>query len=736
MNAFHVKPGDTLTVISGEAPDRVEQTAARELASYLQQIMGRDIPAASQAEGKVIVLGTSASAPLIREQVKAHGLGALKPDGFVIAPIDENRLYIMANNGNGVLYGVYAFLEALGVGFAPAGLDRVSDRMVRKDEFAVSQIRREEPSFPVRGIHLLMGWPKEVFVEKRPFYETDVRKFLPIYCNGLDWMAKHRLNTRIIWLIWFGGGEQCRYFWSRENQKCDDGISGLIRYRDYSKLRWAEKYGEQISRNQELLKAIIEYAADRGIRICIWGGAEPAFPGGLMEAYPEFGRNGRLQYADNEEVWLRFTESRFRELFETFPGLGGYMYVIARDCGNDIADIDAKSDQDTASVLKDGRGEPLQHGRIERVARLNQAMLRGRDRAGSKAEIVFWPWGFLSGNFGPMGDKWNGMRCQVVARRLNWALPSEITIHSRSYSTEPIEQQYFINPHIGEFTPQHREWVALHQYAEHYGLNCFPVVYWESTWRERARYFHARGVAGLMLEAGYEPGIQDPGGLNLCDIDLYGFARLAWDVAVDRDAVWKEWSVIYFPTAAKVVIDILKPFYRLARTMYYIDDIDGTVPQRVNFQDLSFDEVIHYNVPMSREHGLAMIARRDEPVRLLEQALNKLVAARNVLSPDVVGSWETNMRAQLAMARLFREFVAVSVRYSLLERGLAEENDRENLMTSLMRIEECVRDLNPPVPPAMHRVCEWGYMSGQEYRTCFTSFIKECRRRLEQINDG
>jgi len=569
---------------------------------------------------------------------------------------------------------------------------------------------------------------KDVFAERRAFYDTDVRAYLPVYTRAIDWMAKYRLNAAALWLWWFGASPGTRWYWSRDGECCSDTVSGLILYRDYPKLRWAERYGDQVRRNRELLRDILRYAADHGVRITIGGFAEPGYPGGLCRAYPEFGADG-AQYIEHEPAWLRFQESRFRELFETFPGLGGYLYVLADDSGPH-ADVRGRRRDPDGRYIVDGHGDAIANEKLARLVRMNEAMLRGRDAAGSRADIRFWEWaavGVYPGDATFMGR----MKARVSVARLNALLPEAICIHMRMSAGEPTEPQV-LNPFLTQWD-RHCRSVALHQAAEHLGLTLFPPVFWESSWKERAQYARRCGIEGLTLETGYWPGEKDGTGLNLCDLDIHGFARLAWNADVDRDAVWREWAGLYVPRAPRQAADLLKPFYRILTAMCGGDGVGGAVPARWRFQGIPVDRLAAWNVPSTRTHGLLMIAARRQAVQGLDEALPKLDALRDALGADRYERWKTNMLTQRTLARMLEAFVSATVWGSLIEQGLAEPEDARALDRALRELDRQVQSYEHPIPPLYARIFGFGWMRGDEWREVFGALAREFRGRFEGV---
>ncbi|NLF30580.1 MAG: DUF4838 domain-containing protein [Planctomycetes bacterium] len=103
---------DYVIVRSGDA-SASEQWAVTELVDHLKQMTGVELPvrdAAAPLPAKAIVIGGSPAAAL-GVTIDADGLG---DDGFIIRTVGD-RLVIAGGPRRGTLYGVYTFLESLGV---------------------------------------------------------------------------------------------------------------------------------------------------------------------------------------------------------------------------------------------------------------------------------------------------------------------------------------------------------------------------------------------------------------------------------------------------------------------------------------------------------------------------------------------------------------------------------------------------------------------------------------------
>ena len=131
---------------------------------------------------------------------------------------------------------------------------------------------------------------------------------------------------------------------------------------------------------------------------------------------------------------------------------------------------------------------------------------------------------------------------------------------------------------------------------------------------------------------------------------------------------------------------------------------------------------------------MAMISEHEKPVVLLSQAKNKLKEIKDRMEHPQYQLWEENIDTQHTLASLYKEFIVTTVLYSLIKRKKDEKGDIQWIKERLENILALVKDLEPPVPPTMHRICGWGYMTGDEYRTTFTNFVKECKKNLRLNN--
>ena len=180
--ALLVKDGRVnATIVIGKKAELPERFAAEELQKYFKLISGAEVKIAQKAKGNLIIIGTPESNKRLKKS--AEKIEGLADDGFIIKT-NRGNLILAAKNPRGVLYAVYTFLEEyLRVSWAQLAVDgqvlSPKDEVVpRKKTIEVSLIDVVwEPTFGFRG---------EQFT-------------YPIPVSSIDWMAKYRMNTLLVY---------------------------------------------------------------------------------------------------------------------------------------------------------------------------------------------------------------------------------------------------------------------------------------------------------------------------------------------------------------------------------------------------------------------------------------------------------------------------------------------------------------------------------------------------------
>jgi hypothetical protein len=186
-----------------------ESFAATELVRFLPSgahIEATDIllqaPSSLPTDGDVIILGSRKSNPLVKNYPLSGGLTLETDESFRITVTQENDRTVTVIEGGdrvGTLYGVYAYLEELGIRFYGLGETGMSFPAEKKS-LPVSLNRVDAPSFRTRGFHAWEDRGNDDF-------------FL--------WMARNRLN-------FWTAAEKERHLCKKLGMKLADGGHVII----------------------------------------------------------------------------------------------------------------------------------------------------------------------------------------------------------------------------------------------------------------------------------------------------------------------------------------------------------------------------------------------------------------------------------------------------------------------------------------------------------------------------
>jgi hypothetical protein len=181
---FAAAAGTSWRIIVDSAATPTERFAARELQRYLYVCTGELAMIAQTPEalaaGPAFVIGTTARVPIA---AAGQALPALAPSAYRVRMLTTPRaprLIIAGGDPIGVLYGVYAVAEKLGVRFYLSG-DVVPDERVALEPAALATEGR--PLFSVRGLQ-----PFHDFAEGPDWWNTDD------YLAHIGQLAKLRMN--------------------------------------------------------------------------------------------------------------------------------------------------------------------------------------------------------------------------------------------------------------------------------------------------------------------------------------------------------------------------------------------------------------------------------------------------------------------------------------------------------------------------------------------------------------
>jgi hypothetical protein len=305
-NALDVVVGGRLEVALVQSPDAdaLERRAAGVVAAHLLRITGQSVsrpsPQGLDPLPGTIALGTPASHPWIG-RLAAQGrmrLAALGAEGYHLLLVPAGRgeaVAIGANDARGVLYGAYAFVEAL--------IARQLGRRWVDADFLVP-----------RAEHLAMDALNE---RSAPFYPVR----MTLDSDNPEWLAAHRVNASGAEGIWSGTGS-------------DDGLGAAFQY--------VEGYDAFQDRTLAWRRRQIELLLARTAELRRWGVASFLFmyvvgepTKALTEARPDLlgptveyaaarnGRDYRPLCWSNPDVKVLFAELA-RNIVRTYPDLSGF----------------------------------------------------------------------------------------------------------------------------------------------------------------------------------------------------------------------------------------------------------------------------------------------------------------------------------------------------------------------------------------------------------------------------
>ncbi len=181
------KKAARMTIVTEKDASVTARFAAEELRKYLLAVTGVRLPVREGGESagrNLIILGTRPTAGRLNVD-----LGADDPelDGFVVRTVDTNLL-LLGNNGRGLLYSVYAFLETLGIAWLEPGLK--NEQIPKMATLKIGALDlRETPAFKYRGYTLTACGPQ---AGKHGLTLETLSK--PQLLDMIDWIAKQRQN--------------------------------------------------------------------------------------------------------------------------------------------------------------------------------------------------------------------------------------------------------------------------------------------------------------------------------------------------------------------------------------------------------------------------------------------------------------------------------------------------------------------------------------------------------------
>ena len=339
-----------VSIVLGERSNETYQFAAAELAKYLKILSGATVQIVSDSEiatttsqESMLIVGGVAANKAAKETASALQLDfvSLKTDGFLIkSGRMRNRaiVVIAGNDGLSTLYGVYEFIERLGVMFRLTGdiLPEPRGQLVVPDLDV-----RMEPAMSRRGFLVQAGG-----------YENSTIFSYDDYARLIDQMAKMKCNYMQFW--WFSYEPWLKFSYKGEtamlgdvsakesgfmtwtyggfgSRTTDDVSIGKDRFKFHRlappEMQNVETSDQAFQVAEELLHKIIRHANQRGIKV--WLAVElDALPPNLARYCEEIGSLPFMNLAGafvhpldqtNREIQV----SRLKALIDTYPEAEG-----------------------------------------------------------------------------------------------------------------------------------------------------------------------------------------------------------------------------------------------------------------------------------------------------------------------------------------------------------------------------------------------------------------------------
>ena len=207
-------PAQDIVVVAGEAATDLESYASNELVKYLRLLFDIDISTAhgwnlpeNSAHQPAIILGTPQSNLLLMDLLRRDRVPfdeeAPGDDGYVIKSATyENRNVILigGSNENGVLYGVYEFLQLYGIRFYSTG--DVLPESPAVFSLPVLDVR-EKSYFGIRGLNNFLNMDVIDYTKPQPVDYPFKESYMDYgfvqwndYEGFFDQMAKLRFNYK------------------------------------------------------------------------------------------------------------------------------------------------------------------------------------------------------------------------------------------------------------------------------------------------------------------------------------------------------------------------------------------------------------------------------------------------------------------------------------------------------------------------------------------------------------
>src|SRR5438876_54604 len=342
-----------VSIVLGERSNETYQFAAAELAKYLKILSGATVKIVSDGEvattqESMLIVGGTVVNKTAKETASALQLNfaSLKPEGFLIKSgrVRNRAIVVIAgNDGLSTLYGVYEFIERLGVTFRLTG-DIIPEP-------------RTHLVIPFLDVRMEPAMPRRGFLVQAGGYENATMFSYDDYAKLIDQMAKMKCNYMQFW--WFSYEPWLKYSYKGEtamlgdvsakesgfmtwayggfgSRTTDDVSIGKERFK-FRRLAPPEMQNVETSDQafqvaEDLLHKIIRHANQRGIKV--WLAVElDALPPNLARYCEEIGSLPFMNLAGSfvhplDQTNREIQVSRLKALIDTYPEAEGYFLNV------------------------------------------------------------------------------------------------------------------------------------------------------------------------------------------------------------------------------------------------------------------------------------------------------------------------------------------------------------------------------------------------------------------------
>jgi len=508
-------PSD-IVIDAGRATAAIEHLAVNELHSYLGRLTGQRIlivPSANRANagGRIFVVGTAESHPLIAELGSKFSAAALGDEGYRLCKVERGGkpLTVIAGGGpSGVLYGVYRLLEEFGCSFHLYG-DILPDQYQQLPEPNLDI--EAHPRFAVRGMQLWCYWfcgrdhwslrDYQRYLDQLPklglnLFDFPLYAYEPLYTNYQfrgtrpDGVRLFGFDTRLVRI-----GKQ--YFQGLGRFTCPD----------------IPDNASQVECNQaaiRLMRQVFAHARTRGLKTCV--GIEPAnhVRREVVPSLPERDRyEGGALVSPSSESARELTRVRLQALVSAYPDCDYYSMW-----------------QSESGISRTTKGSP------------HPADVAFRERFQKYAGVL-------------TGGDFDYLQWLLLCHRIMEEIKPGARLTTNGWGAEKIMAaadeilpKELVRSSIAAYEPQLTlDRGSLRFYEQTRGPK------WHTTWAERdSRIWcvqhKTRANAEVLngLERRQVSGVGLLHWRNLyCDLDITYFARRCWEPELAPEAHWRRW---------------------------------------------------------------------------------------------------------------------------------------------------------------------------------------------------